>query len=96
MAFAEEFGAFFDRAQGFAVAAIYNGTKQINIIFDKAYFEDRPGTAGIASSQPMALVESALVPNAAAGDTLEIDATIYTVTEVHPDGTGLVMLLLHK
>jgi len=36
------------------------------------------------------------VPDAAQGDTLEIDAVTYTVTEVQPDGTGLTMLMLRK
>lgn len=94
MAFAEQFGAFFDRAQGFAVAAVYNGAITIDVIFDRAYFEDRPGSAGVASSQPMALAIEADVPNAAAGDTLVINATTYTVTEVQKDGTGLTQLLL--
>jgi hypothetical protein len=94
MAFAEDFGAFFDDTQGFSVVAIYNGTDSIDVILDKAYFEDRPGAAGIASTQPMALAIEADVPDAAASDTLEINGTTYTVTEVHPDGTGLVMLML--
>lgn len=95
MAFAEDFGAFFDNAQGFAVSAIYNGVDVIDVILDKAYFEDRQGTAAIASSQPMALAIESDVPDAAAGDTLVIDDTTYNVTEVHPDGTGLTMLMLH-
>ena len=96
MAFAEDFGAFFDNAQGFAVAALYNGTKAIDVIFDKAYFEDRPGFAGVESSQPMALAIEADVPDAAQGQTLVIGATTYTITEVQPDGVGLVMLMLRK
>lgn len=94
MAFTEDFGAFFDSAQGFAVSAIYNGESEIDVIFDKAWFQDTPGTAGIASTQPMAMAIEADVPDAAPSDTLVIDDTTYTVTEVHPDGTGLVMLLL--
>ncbi len=94
MAFAEDHSAFFDSAQGFAVSAVYNGAVTIDVIFDRAYFEDRPGSAGVASSQPMALAIEADVPNAAAGDTLVISATTYTVTEVQKDGTGLTQLLL--
>lgn len=96
MAFAEEFGAFFDSAQGFAVDAVYNGTKTIQVIFDKAWFQDTPGSAGIASTQPMALAIENDVPVAAASDTLVIGTTTYTVTEVQTDGTGLTMLMLRK
>lgn len=94
MAFAEQLGAFFDSAQGFAVDAVYNGGPTIKVIFDKAWFQDTPGAAGIAATQPMALAELAPVPNAAPNDTLVIAGTTYTVTEVQPDGNGLVMLLL--
>jgi len=94
VAFAEDFTTFFDSAQGFAVDALYNGTDTVRVIFDKAWYQDTPGTAGIASTQPMALAELANLPAAAADDTLVINGTTYTVTEVHPDGTGLVMLLL--
>jgi hypothetical protein len=96
MAFAEQFGAFFDVAQGFAVSALYNGATTIDVIFDKAWFEDRPGEAGIGATQPMALAIESDVPSAAPGNTLVIGGTTYTVTEVHPDGTGLVMLLLRS
>lgn len=94
MAFTEEFGAFFNNAQGFSVSAIYNGTDTIDVILDRAWLDDRPGSAGIASTAPMALAIEADVPDAAASDTLVIGSTTYTVTEVHPDGTGLVMLML--
>lgn len=94
MAFNEEYSAFFDSSQGFALSALYNGETDIDVILDRAYFEDRPGFAGVASSQPMALAIEADVPEAAAGDTLEIGTTTYTVTEVQADGTGLVMLML--
>lgn len=96
MAFAEEFGAFFDSAQGFAVDAVYNGTTTIQVIFDKAWFQDTPGSAGITATQPMALAIEINVPSATPGDTLVINSVTYTVTEVHPDGTGLTMLLLRR
>lgn len=94
MAFTESLVDFFDIDQGFAVSALYNGATTIEVIFDKEWFEDRPGEAGIAATQPMALAIEADVPSAAPGNTLVIGSTTYTVTEVHPDGTGLVMLLL--
>lgn len=94
MAFVEQYSAFFDHAQGFAVQAVYNGATNINVILDRAYFEDRPGSAGVSSSQPMALAVEEDVPTAAADDTLTIGDTTYTVTEVQTDGTGLTMLIL--
>lgn len=95
MAFVEPFSAFFDNVQGFAVDAVYNGTT-IQVIFDKAWFQDTPGSAGITATQPMALAIESDVPSAAPGDTLVISSVTYTVTEVHPDGTGLTMLLLRR
>jgi hypothetical protein len=95
VAFTETLGDFFDNAHGFSVNALYNGSSTIQVIFDRAYFEDRPGSAGIGSSQPMALAIEADVPAAAQGDTLVINGTTYTVTEPpQPDGVGLVMLML--
>lgn len=96
MAFVEPLGAFFDASQGFAVTALYNGAVEILVIFDNAWLQDTPGQSGIGSAQPMAMVEQSKIPNAARGDTLVIGPTTYTVAEVHPDGTGIVMLLLNK
>lgn len=96
MAFVEPLGAFFDASQGFAVPALYNGAQQIDVIFDNAWLQDTPGQSGIGTAQPMALVEQTKVPAAARGDTLVINGITFKVVEVHPDGTGLVMLLLNK
>jgi len=96
MAFTEDLTGFFDTAQGFAVDATWNGVTPVTVIFDQAYFSDTPGTAGIESSKPVALAIEAEMDGVAQGDTLAIGATTYTVAEVHPDGTGLIALVLEK
>jgi len=97
MAFTEDLGEFFDTSQGFAVAATWNGSTTIEGIFDNEYFEDPTGRgAGGESSQPSFICIEDDVEGAAHGDTLEVEAVVYTVVGVQPDGAGLVKLVLQK
>lgn len=94
MAFTEDLSVFFDVTQGFAVTATWKGTTSVNGVFDKAFYFDTPGTAGIESAKPMFLCELAKMSTVKQGDTLAVNSVTYTVAEVHPDGTGLVALIL--
>ena len=84
---------FFDTDE-FAVSATY-GASTINVVFDNAWIEDGPGTAGIASRRAMVLALELDMPSVAAGQTLIIGGTTYTIVEVHPDGAGMLSLQLN-
>ncbi len=97
MAFTEDPSEFLDTTHGFAVVATWKGTTSVNGIFDDDYFEDGVGQGpGAESSQPRFLCRSSDVPAVAQNDTLAIGAVNYVVTSVHPDGTGMTLLILEK
>lgn len=98
-----------DRAQffntdEFAVSATYNrkrfvgDTSTVTVVFDNGWIEDGPGSAGIGSRRAMALALETDMPDAATAEvteTLTIDGTEYNIVEVHPDGAGMLSLLLN-
>jgi hypothetical protein len=92
--------AFFDGS--FDEAAVYTPAggqaRTVQVIFDNEYqaaqFPD--ANAQVESSGPRATCREADVAGIAHGDTLQIRSTTYSVAEVHPDGTGLVVLILSK
>jgi hypothetical protein len=71
-------------------------------IFDNSYLLVSPeGDGQVASLSPVVTLTAddlARLPRGAAyeGDTVLIGAATYEVTEVQPDGTGMVMLRLEK
>ena len=94
---------FFDTDE-FAVSATYdrnrwvNDTSTVTVIFDNAWLEDGPGTAGISSRRAMALALETDMPDAAPAngtETLTIDGIEYTIVEAHPDGAGMLSLQLN-
>lgn len=90
-----ELATFFDPEE-FAELVTYDGAPDIAMIFDAAFFEDRLGTIGVESSRPAALAQSANVNGVVNGKVIVRGATTYHVVGVHPDGTGLTLLLLEK
>ena len=54
------------------------------------------GLAGMASTQPSALVRSADVADVSVGGSLDVNGATYVVAELQPDGTGMTTLLLEK
>lgn len=99
---ADDRAQFFDTDE-FAVDATYNrnrwlnDTTEITVIFDNAWIEDGPGTAGIASRRAMALARESEMPEATEAtvtETITIDGTEYNIVEVDPDGQGILMLQL--
>ena len=97
----DDFNAsFFDGT--FDEAAVYTPSggqaKSIQVIFDNEYqaAQFRQADAEIESSGPRATCRESDVAGVAHGDTLQIRGTTFSVVEVHPDGTGLVILILSK
>lgn len=94
MAFTEDLGAFFS-TDDFAVSATYSGGGTVTGIFDNQYL-GAPGESPVAGTQPMFMIKTADAPSVVAGQTFIISSVTYTVTGVHPDGTGVTMLMLRR
>lgn len=90
MALAEDLAPFFSTA-GFGSAATINGAT-VNGIFDRAYVEPIGNIVGEAA--PVFQCAEADVAAVAPGDGLTIGSAAYTVRNVEPDGTGVVLLRL--
>jgi len=84
---------FFD----FGLDAIFKGIKTIKVIFSRRYQEITPeGVVGVESNIPNALCKDVDITGVKHGDTLQIGTTIYRVTEIQPDGTGITKLILER
>jgi hypothetical protein len=92
--------AFFDGS--FDEEAIYTPSggqaKPVRAIFDNEYLAAQfaQAEAAVESSGPRTTCREADVAGVAHGDTIQIRGVTYSVAEVHPDGTGLVILILSK
>ena len=80
--------AFFRNAD-FAVAALYNGTTTIQVIFD----EPDLGALGIAGSNPTVLCAASDVAADPTSKTLVIAGTTYTIRDIKPQDDGAVVRL---
>jgi hypothetical protein len=96
MAFAEDLSVFFDTVTGFAEAVTFDGTPDVPMIFDAAFFQDSLGVISVESAQPAALAMVASVGSAPHGKAIARGGVSYIVKNTHPDGTGLVLLILEK
>ena len=94
MAFTEDLTEFFS-TDDFAVSATYSGGGTVSGIFDNQFL-GVPGEPVMSGSQPTFTVKTADVPTVTTGQTFVIASVTYTVTGIHPDGTGVTMLLLRK
>lgn len=97
----EEFNAcFFDGS--FDETALYTPSggqaRPIQVLFDNEYqaAQFQQADAEIESSGPRATCREAEVAGVVHGDTLQVRGVTYSVAEVHPDGTGLVILILSR
>lgn len=96
--------ASFFGSDDFAVLATYTsatGARAVLGIFDKPALEVQIGEiVQSLDSRPTFTCQAADLPGDAkggdAGDTLLIDITTYRVTELKPDGTGLIVLVLGR
>lgn len=76
----------------FAIPATVAGVP-VRGIFDTS----GPDSFGIvARDHPRLLVDAAEVPDAAVGDTVRIGNDSYTIADLQPDGTGMVVLGLKQ
>lgn len=100
MDFTDFNAAFFSGA--FEEPAVYTPAggegATIPVVFRSDYeAAQAPGTDGsVESAAPVATCRESDVPAAAHGSTLSVRGVTYTVVEIHPDGTGLVDLILSR
>lgn len=89
--FTEDLSLFLDVETGFALNATWQ-TQQVPVIYDRAYLE----TLGISASNPVALTAEVKVPGVARGQAILIQSINYTIDDIQPDGTGMVLLQLKR
>ena len=85
----------------FAVDATYTPSggvvKTIKVVFDSEYLSVQVvGDVGVESETPTAHCKTSDLTGVKHNDTLVIEGTTYYVTEIHPDGTGMTLLILSK
>lgn len=90
MAFSEDLTLFFD-TDDFGSEATWNATT-VDGIFGHAYVE----IEGLASERPLFLCVESDVSSIDYGDAFVTNSTNYTVADIQPDGTGLVLLVLQE
>lgn len=83
-------------ADDFAVTALYNGVTSIDVIMDRAYFEDTGGRLGTEGTAPVATILSVDIPSAAHGHTLVVEGVTYKFVGIEPDGMGITVVRLEK
>ncbi|TAK50239.1 MAG: hypothetical protein EPO23_03265 [Xanthobacteraceae bacterium] len=99
----EDRAAFFDPDE-FGSAATYakaaGGSAALNGLFTNPSTSVELGPVATIDSNPSFLCRSADIPAGAVGgsggDTLTIDAVIYQVLELRPDGTGMTRIELGR
>ncbi len=86
----------------FDEAAVYTPAggqaRTIQVIFDNEYqvAQFAEADSQVESSGPRVTCREVDVASVAHGDTLQIRGVTYSIAEVHPDGTGLVVLILSR
>ncbi|AFC85462.1 head-tail joining protein [Frateuria aurantia] len=80
--------------------AVHKGETILGM-FDAPWLEPEFGRQQTALRSPVFVVRDAVAAAIAPGDTLDlqiegIDAGLYTVTKLEPDGTGLITLVLRR
>jgi hypothetical protein len=87
--FAESLGDFFDPVEGFAEAAVYDGTLSRNVIFDHAFL-DQFGT--VSGARTVALGIASEFPSPI-GKTLLVKGVTYTIVTREPQDDGALVLM---
>jgi len=82
----------------FTPGAVYpnrsDKTKTIKGIFDNAYYRVDGEPAGINTRESSLICRTADTEDAARNSMVEVDAGVFKVTNVEPDGTGVTVLVL--
>lgn len=89
----EEFDQFFE---DFGVTCTLATGQTFTGILDRDYQQADLGNAGIESKIANLQCSASNVPNIAEGHILQIGDELFSVKDVEPDGTGMVLLTLIK
>jgi len=108
--FDSDFDGYFDALYGHGESCTFTpqggASVSIKVILDQEYFEVPGDTVGVNSSAPVVYGKAKDLRAAKYGDQLSFaaikdlsgntikDATVYKVTGVQPDNTGLIVLTL--
>jgi len=92
--FTEDLSIFINPAE-FGQTVTLNGVP-VAALFDAAYMLGNVGDFGVSGSNPVATLQTALVPADVVGMTLVAGGVSYRVTENQPDGTGISTLQLRQ
>ena len=79
----------------FAVEITFDGGTVLGI-FDNEFAVAVEGEIGIESATPQVLVKDSDIAGATHGQTMTIDSVVYKIIGIHPDGTGLTLILLSE
>lgn len=79
----------------FAIDITYNSTT-IQGVFDAEFSSAVEGEMGIESTVPQVLVKTSDVSSAVHGETMTINSVVYNIIGIHPDGTGMTLILLSE
>ncbi len=97
---AADLAIFFD-TDDWAVASTWTpsggSATTVNGIFDREFYEsDAGGTVPVVSEQPRFTCRKSDMSTVAAGDTLNVNSTNYSIEVVEDDGQGVVFLVLSE
>ena len=79
----------------FSVDILYNAAT-IRGIFDNDFAVAVEGENGVETTVPAVQVNSTEVASAVQGETMTINSIVYKITGIHPDGTGMTVILLSQ
>ena len=79
----------------FAVEVTY-GAATIKGIFDNAFIADTQDGIEVETRVPQVTIKTSDISGLVHGDTLNINATVYNVIGIEPDGTGVTRVLLSQ
>lgn len=93
--------AAFFATDDFGTAATYRpqvgGPQTVNGIFDAPFrAAELEAEVGVETTSPTFACRTADLPHPEHGAVLSVDGTDYVIVGVHPDGTGVTLLMLRE
>jgi len=74
----------------------YGYAKAVNGIYDAAFEALNPATGSVEATAPQIQVKSADVAGVRKNETILREGTTWYITGIHPDGTGVTILVLSE
>lgn len=96
--FQEDLSPFFDETTGFAVSAVFTRgvatIATVAVIFNDPSKSVEINNTDIEEPAPFLQAPTALLAAVKRGDTATVNGATYRVERIHPDGTGISIVLL--